>query len=110
MDIYIQNHKVHDLLNVMENIIGADGNPVQVTCTPAQLDILKTLRDTLNRQEDFNIISVSRTDVSDVCPNAGTLTDDQMEKIAYRMSNAYQANGFWEDLREAAEYVLKPNQ
>jgi hypothetical protein len=58
----------------------------------------------------FNIISVCREDVATVIKDKKTaeaLTDDEMRRIANKMSDAYLNNGYWQDLKEITEMVLK---
>jgi len=62
--------------------------------------------------KSFPITSVCREDLLSngyTKKEISKITDDQMEKIADKMSDYYSDSGYWEHLESACEYVLEDN-
>ena len=57
----------------------------------------------------FSVSSIARADIAEHFSNEQMkhLTDRDMELIASKMGDSYSAGGYWDDLVECVEHILK---
>jgi DNA topoisomerase VI subunit A len=55
------------------------------------------------RNESFKITSVSREDLEGQGYDTSKVSDDDMERLADKMADAYVQNSFWDDLEAIAD-------
>lgn len=60
-----------------------------------------------NQGEYFPITSVGRADLEGMGYDISNVTDEQMERLASKMANAYLDQSYWIDLEIIADDVLK---
>ena len=58
----------------------------------------------------FEVASICREDLQEIVPNETitSLTDDQMQQIANKMSDVYSDSNYWVNLSDAVQQVLDP--
>lgn len=61
-------------------------------------------------KEYFEVVSVSRADLDHKGFDTTNITDDDMERLAKKIGNAYLDDGFWTDLVIIAEYMDIPRK
>lgn len=62
------------------------------------------------KKEYFKITSVAREDLEEIGFDTSGIDDDDMERLAGKMADAYLDNGFWIDLPIIAEYLEIPKK
>lgn len=64
------------------------------------------------RHTPFEVSTICREDLRGIIANEEitTLSDEEMQQIATKMSDAYQDGGYWVHLAEAAQSILQQRQ
>lgn len=62
------------------------------------------------RKETFNCVTLSRADFEDMGYDTSNISDEQMERIAFRIGGILVENLYWECIREWGKDMPKLNK
>jgi hypothetical protein len=94
------HHSVGNVVAILDLL--QSGEPTPLTATEQQ-----EWRRIATWYQPFNVASITREELRGLLPDEAiaNLTDDEMQQIANRMSDAYRDNSYWENLSDATQLV-----
>jgi hypothetical protein len=98
------HHSVGNVVAILELL--QSGDPAPLTAAEQQ-----EWRRIANWYQPFNVASITREKLRGLLPDdaIASLTDDQMQQIAGKMSDAYRDSNYWENLSDATQSVTTLN-